>query len=632
MPNEQKVIRKLRAILSADVKGYSLLMADDEIHTIQTLKAYRSLMSDLIQQHSGRVVDNPGDNLLADFSSAVDAAECAVQIQNRLKKENAKFVEDKRLQFRIGVNIGDVVQDGECIYGDGVNITARIEGLAEAGGICVSRSAYDQVKGKLELGFDYIGEHDAKNITEPIRVYKVLLDEAYAGELITQKYKSSKLKWFFVSFAAFCVIGVGILGGLYWRYLYLPTPTNIDPENKMTFDLPQGPSIAVLPFVNMSGDPKQEFFCDGITENIISALSQAPKLFVISRNSTFAYKGRSIKIQEIGHELGVKYVIEGSVQKSIDDIRVTVQLVETIKGNHIWSNIYDRKLEDIFEIQDEITFEILKTMQIVLTDGEKIRHRFENIKDLKSWLKLTKAINLYYLANPTSNNLAQNEVADYLKTDPNNSYAYALLGMTYVLDLWYGSCESPLLCLGKAIEAVRKALQLDANSSDAHSASAMIFFMRKDHERAIAESKIGISLNPNNADAYQVLGVILNYAGRPKEGIEFIRKAIRLNPIPNANYLNSLGFSYLISQEYLKCIDIFEQVLKLNPEFYFAYLGLTIAYVQLELNKEAERSASELLKYRPNFSINKFLKIVPIKSHALLEIARESYLKAGLPE
>jgi len=633
MSNETgRVTRKLRAILSADVKGYSLLMADDEVHTIETLKKYRNLMSDLITQCSGRVVDNPGDNLLAEFSSAVDAVECAVEIQKKLKKENARFIEARRLDFRIGINIGDIIQEDDRIYGEGINVAARVEGLAEAGGICISRSAYDQVKRKLDLGFDYIGQHDAKNITEPIRVYKVLQDEPHAGKLITQKNKASKLKWFFLTFVAFIVISVGILGGLYWNYLYLPSPINIDPEDEMAFDLPRGPSIAVLPFDNMSGDPKQEFFCDGITENIISSLSQAPKLFVISRNSAFTFKGRSIKIQQIGHELGVNYVIEGSVQKSIDDIRVTVQLVETSKGNHIWSNIYDRKLEDIFEIQDEITFEVLKAMQIVLTDGEKIRHRFDKIRDLKSWLKLNKALNLYYLATPTSNNLAKNEVEEFLETHPNNSYAYTLLGMIYVLDLWYGACESPLFCLGKATEAVRKALQLDANSSDAHSTSASIFFMRKEHEKAIAEAKIGISLNPNNADAYQTLGVILNYAGRSKEGVEFIRKAIKLNPIPNANYLHSLGFSHLVSQEYKKAIDIAQQVIEINPEFYFTYLTLTVSYVQLGLNKEAEKSASELLKYRPNFSVNAFLKIVPMKDQTLIEIARESFLKAGLPE
>ena len=295
MPNDQKVTRKLRAILSADVKGYSLLMADDEVHTIQTLKAYRSLMSDLINQHSGRVVDNPGDNLLSEFSSAVDAVECAVEIQKKLKKENAKFVEDRRLQFRIGVNIGDIVHDGDRIYGSGVNVAARIEGIAEPGGICISRNTYDHVKDKLDLGFDYLGEHEVKNIEEPVRVYKVLMG--------TESHK---------------------------------------PLVEEELGLPDKPSIAVLPFTNMSGDPDQEYFSDGLTEQIISGLCKVRDLFVIARNSSFAYKDKSISIKQIASELGVKYILEGSVQRAGDRVRITAQLIDATTDYHMWSKSYDR--------------------------------------------------------------------------------------------------------------------------------------------------------------------------------------------------------------------------------------------------------------------------------------------------
>jgi adenylate cyclase len=266
MPAEQKVIRKLRAILRADVKGYSLLMADDEVSTIQKLKAYRLIMSNLINQHSGRVIDSPGDNLLAEFSSAVDAVECAVEIQKHLKKENDRSVKDKRLLFRIGVNIGDVVHDGDRIYGHGVNVAARIEGLADHGGIGVSRSAYDQVKGKVDLKFRYLGEHEVKNIEEPVRVYKVIANGQDSGRYVEKKWKLFKPKWLFAFLAAVIVIISGVSGGLYWKYFYLPSPSEIDPEDKMTFDLPKGPTIAVLPFDNMTGNPKQEFLSDGITE------------------------------------------------------------------------------------------------------------------------------------------------------------------------------------------------------------------------------------------------------------------------------------------------------------------------------------------------------------------------------
>jgi adenylate cyclase len=260
--------RKLAAIISADVKGYSLLLADDEAFTIKTLKEYRGIMSNCIEQHNGRVVDSPGDNLLAEFSSAVDAVHCAVEIQKKLKKENERLVADKRLIFRIGVNIGDIVQDGDHIYGSGVNVAARIEGIADPGGICLSRSAYDQVKEKLDFTFEYVGEHEAKNIKEPVRVYKVLMDSES------------------------------------------PKPLMDEP-----LEIPEKPSIAVLPFVNMSGDPDQEYFSDGLTEHIINGLCKVLNLFVIARNSSFAYKGKSVNIQQVGKELGVRYILEGSVQR-----------------------------------------------------------------------------------------------------------------------------------------------------------------------------------------------------------------------------------------------------------------------------------------------------------------------------
>ena len=310
--NKDKTIRKLRAILSADVKGYSLLMADDEAFTIHTLKEYRNIMSICIKQHAGRIVDNPGDNVLAEFSSAVDAVQCAVEIQKKLKKENDRLVEDKRLEFRIGINIGDVVHDDDRIYGSGVNVAARIEGIADPGGICISRNAYDHVKDKLDLGFDCLGEHEVKNIKEPVRVYRVLMD--------------------------------------------IESPKPLVEEH---LELPDKPSIAVLPFTNMSGDPSQEYFSDGMTEQIINGLCKVSNLFVIGRNSSFVYKGKSIGTKLIAKELGVKYILEGSVQRAGGRVRITAQLIDAITDYHMWSETYDRDLEDIFALQDEITMKLI---------------------------------------------------------------------------------------------------------------------------------------------------------------------------------------------------------------------------------------------------------------------------------
>ena len=344
MPTDQdKVIRKLRAILCADVKGYSLLMADDEAFTIKTLKEYRNIMSVHIQQHTGRVVDAPGDNMLAEFASAVEAVQCAVEIQKALNMKNENFPEDKRLQFRIGVNIGDIVQDGDSIYGAGVNVAARIEGLADPGGVCISRNAYDHIKDKLKLGYEYLGEHEVKNIKDPVRVYKVLLDPEDAGKLIGEEPTRIRKKWV----VPVVIVAAIILTSLAWYFIQGVIKPDIEPASldRMAYPLPDKPSIAVLPFDNMSGDPEQGYFSDGLTEQIISALSKVAYLFVIARNSTFTYKGKPVKMQQVAEELGVRYVLEGSVQKAGDRVRITVQLIDALKGHHLWSERYDRKSE-----------------------------------------------------------------------------------------------------------------------------------------------------------------------------------------------------------------------------------------------------------------------------------------------
>ena len=370
MPTDQdKVIRKLRAILSADVKGYSLLMADDEAFTIQTIKEYRNIMSNCIEQHNGRVVDSPGDNILAEFASAVDAVQCAVEIQKQLKKENDRLVEDKRLEFRIGVNIGDVVHDGDRIYGDGVNIAARIEGLADPGGVCVSRSAYDQIKKKLGFEYAYLGEQLVKNIDEPVRIYKVLMAPLDAGKPIGVKTKPSTKRWVWPLTAAVLVL----LGIVTWQFYQKTITPEFEPasiENKV-HPLPDKPSVAVLPFNNLSNDPEQEFFTDGMTDELITNLSKISGLLVISRNSSFVYKGKTVPIKQVANELKVKYVLEGSIQRAGDRVRIRAQLIDGVSDHHLWAESYDAVMENIFDLQDEITKKIAAVLEVKLTVREQ---------------------------------------------------------------------------------------------------------------------------------------------------------------------------------------------------------------------------------------------------------------------
>ncbi|MGD9078768.1 MAG: adenylate/guanylate cyclase domain-containing protein, partial [Desulfobacterales bacterium] len=326
--------RKLTAILSADVIGYSRLMRDDEEATVRDLAAHRVLISSIIQQNHGRVVDSPGDNILAEFASVVDAVNGAIKIQDEIKKSNADIPQDRRMEFRIGINLGDVIEEEERIYGDGVNIAARVEGLAAGGGIAISGTVYEHIKDKLSLGYHYLGEQEVKNISEPVRVYRLLTEPADAGKMIGEE-KAKSRKWLWAASGVIALILLAVGGFAIWNYYFRLSFEPVSEED-MALPLPDKPSVAVMPFSNI-GEPEQEYIADGITEHIITALARNPYLFVIASNSTFTYKGKSVKIQRVSRELGVRYVVEGSVQKSGDRIRITAQLIDATRGKHIWA-------------------------------------------------------------------------------------------------------------------------------------------------------------------------------------------------------------------------------------------------------------------------------------------------------
>ncbi|MBT8351442.1 MAG: adenylate/guanylate cyclase domain-containing protein, partial [Deltaproteobacteria bacterium] len=334
--SQDRTKRKLSAILSADVKGYSRLMGEDELATITTIKEYREVFKTLIDHYNGRVVDSPGDNLLAEFSSVVDAVECAVEIQENLHVENAALSQNRRMEFRIGINLGDVIEDGESIYGEGINIAARLEGTAEGGGICISGTAYDQVKNKLSLDFQFLGKQAVKNISYPVRIYRVRPKPKTTSEKISHKRKNPGQQ----RKMALGVVSILIIAVAAWaifNFYLRPDHKQVASVEKIKLPLPDKPSIAVLPFANLSRDPGQEYFADGISENIITALSHIREMFVIARNSTFTYKGKHVKVQQVGEELGVRYVLEGSVQRAGDQIRVTAQLIDATTGHHLWA-------------------------------------------------------------------------------------------------------------------------------------------------------------------------------------------------------------------------------------------------------------------------------------------------------
>jgi adenylate cyclase len=621
--------RKLTAILSADVKGYSRLMQDDEEATVRTITAYREVMTDHIQGHDGRVVDAKGDNVLAEFSSVVDAVRCGVAVQKELKEKNNNLSENKRMEFRIGINLGDVIEEGDTIYGDGVNIAARLEGLSEGGGICISGAAFDQIGKKLPLGYEYRGEQTVKNIEKPVRVYKVLMEPEYAGKVIgREKPKMKQWRWAAIGGMVVLIVVAGILA--VWHHYLRPQfePAKVE---KMAFPLPEKPSIAVLPFVNMSEDPNQEYFSDGITEDIITTLSKIPRLFVIARNSTFTYKGKPVKIQKVSEDLGVRYVLEGSVRKSGERVRITAQLIDATMGHHLWAEKYDRDLKDIFALQDEVTKKIVRALVVKLTEDERKLLVHKKTGSLEAYDHILRGIDYFLRMTGEENAAARGMFKRAIELDADYAVAYSWLGWTYWMEWSFEWSQDPT-SLDRALELAQRALSLDDSLSDAHALLGKVYLWKKQYDQAISELEKTVALDPNDADGLAGLGEILYFAGRPEEAIELIKKAIRLNPIPPVWYFHGLGHAYYLAGHYNEAIAALKRTLNRNPNFWPAHVYLAASYIELGLVADARAEAAKILRINPRFSFEGKKQKLPYKDQSVVERLEESLRKAGLPD
>lgn len=622
--------RKLTAILSADVKGYSRLMGEDEEATVRTITAHRKVITSVIQKYRGRVVDSPGDNILAEFVSVVDAVQSAVEIQEVIRAKNAELPEGRKMEFRIGINLGDVIQEGERIYGDGVNIAARVEGLADPGGICISGSAYEQIENKLALGYEYIGEHTVKNIVKPIRAYRVPTGPETLQKVTEERRPASG--WQRAALAVFIALVVVAGGVAIWKSYRpsTPPPTEVASVEKMALALPDKPSIAVLPFNNLSEDPKQEYFSDGLTDEIITALSGIQKLFVIARNSTFTYKGKPVKVQQVSEELGVRYVLEGSVRKAGDKIRISAQLIDALDGHHLWAKRYDRNLSDIFAVQDEITKKIVTAMQVKLTEGEQARAVAKGTNNLEAYLKYLQAHELIYRLNIQSIALGKQLAEEAIALDPEYAPAYYALGKVHMLDVWLGTSESPKASMAKAMELVQKAIALDDKNADAHAFLGFLYSMIRKHDKALALGEKAVALNPNSAESHMRYGKILTFASRYEESIPELKTAIRLNPIPPNLYLYSLGISYCWTGQYEEAIAWCEKAVRREPNSFFARFFMAMAYSLSGRDEEARVEAAEVLRIHPKFSLEKFAKRCTYKKKTDCERLISALRKAGL--
>jgi len=563
--------QKLTAILSADVKDYSRLLSQDRVGTIKTLNAHREMFTNFVTQYDGHIVDMPGDNILAAFESVSDAVNCAVEIQRNLAERNAEMPSARMMQWRIGINLGDVVEEGDRIYGDGVNIAARIESLADGGGICISGTVYDQVVNKLGLEYEFLGEQEVKNIERPVRIYRILSFPGGAAHSVVKAKGDVTRKWRNTALTLVAVVVLCVGAVVIWNY-------NSRSEIQSTgVIVPEKPSIAVLPFTNMSDDPEQEYFSDGMTEEIINLLSKSQSILVIARNSTFTYKGKPVKVQQVSQELGAKYVLEGSVRKVGDKIRITAQLIDATTGNHIWSEKYDKELKDIFALQDEIAQQIAINLLAEYKESEFTRIRRIPTDNLTAHDSYMRGLEQIYKFTKEANTKARDYFERAMKIDPMYADAYAFCGLTYLFDREFGWNRDPQI-IKKVYEFALKAIDLDKTNARARYLMAWVYNMQNKIEQAISELNRAISLNPNDDDSYMLLGRVLSAAGRHEEGIELLETTIRLNPLHHADVIYSLGRVYEGAGQYEDAIEAYKKAILRDPNYFPAYQQLSLVY------------------------------------------------------
>jgi len=624
--------RKLTTVFSADVVGYSRLMGEDEAETVRTLEAYKQVMFSLIKQHRGRVIDSPGDNILAEFASVVDAVQCGVAAQKELQARNAGLPESRRMEFRIGINLGDVIEEGDRIYGDGVNIAARLEALAEPGGICISKTAFDHIEAKLPLGYHFLGEQTVKNIAKPVGAYKVLMEpRVTVGE---EREEAGVIPFWRrkAGIAGAIAVLVVIIGVVVWNVYLRPPPIEPASVEKMAYPLPEKPSIAVLPFENLSGDPQQEYISDGISEAIINALSNVPRMFVIARNSSFTYRGKPVKVQQVAEELGVRYVLEGSVQRSGEKMRVTAQLIDAIKGHHLWSERYDVDMDDLLALQDKIALNILVETQVKLTEGEQARLVKKETNNLKAYEKYLEASTYYYRTNREDMFKARQLYEEAIKLDPNFSGAYRGIAATHFWDAARKWSQDPDKSWHLATEYAQKALAMDENNW-----GNLLFWSRivdgnGEHEKAIEICRHVLELNPNSAIAYFALAGTLFNAGRYGEAIPLHEKALRLNPFPPAMYYRNSALYYWFAGRYEDGIAASKKALRINPNDITTFRNLAAIHAVLGNDKEARGAAAEVLRLDPSFTIEREFRTIGWKDREGMERFKDALRKAGLPD
>ncbi len=628
--------RRLSAILSADVEGYSRLMREDEEATVHTITKYRTAMTHIINQYRGRVVDSPGDNILAEFTSVVDAVNCGVELQRELAERNAELPENRRMQFRIGINLGDVLEEGKRIYGDGVNIAARMESLAKAGEICISGTVYDAVESKIGLSYEYLGEQEVKNIDKPVRAYRVLSLPGAAAHRVVKAKRAVGKTWRHVVVAIVAILIVGAALAVWHFYLRTsPTSEEVASVKKMAVPLPDKPSIVVLPFANMSEDSKQEYFSDGITEDIITDLSKVSGLFVIARNSSFSYKGKQMKVQDVAKDLGVRYVLEGSVRRAGNRLRITAQLIDAKTGNHMWAERYDREVKDIFTVQDEVARNVVSELAVTLKANESERLYRKHTENIEAYELYLGIIREYWPPEKKEDHLKALELCKRLvELDPNFAGAYQLPSFFLSMGLRFGYSTSPREDAEKALELAQKAVSLDDTFAPSYNALASAYLMKGQHEDALAAATAAVRIEPGGYNSNMFHGFYLHWMGRGEEAVKALKRAQQLNPKylddPVSWMLDFMGFACFVAGRYEESIEAMKKAIDRHGPFILREAFLTAAYSELGRDEEAKEMARQLLKRYPKFSLKSWKYAKTYKNPEDTERLLNALRKAGL--
>ncbi len=590
---EERVNRKLAAILAADVVGYSRLMGADEAGTLTALKRHREAVFDpAVAAHHGRIVKLIGDGTIVEFPSVVDAVNCALSIQRSAALPPDQNGAPSIIVLRIGINLGDVIIEADDIYGDGVNIAARLEPLAQPGGICISSIVNESIGNRVDVHFQDGGDIQVKNIDRPIRIWRWHPD--------------------------------------------MPAVSGAAPKPAASANGQQHKaataSIAILPFTNMSGDPEQEYFSDGISEDIITDLSKIAGLTVIARNSSFTYKGRAVDVRTVGRELGVASVLEGSIRRAGQRVRITAQLIDTSNGGHLWADRYDRDLTDIFEVQDDVTHRIVDALKITLSPTEQAQRSETKASDLEAYELSLRAREV--LLGPTKNretfDRARKLFLQALELDPNFAKAYAGLGFAYMFDYQNRWSDNPDASLGLAKEYAERAIEKDPKEALAHAVAAVTATFRRDIDRAQSEIDIALSLNPNMAMAYNIQGGIRIYLGRPEEAIPLIERAMRLDPATNQQFLHFLGMANLLAGKYETAAAALRERIRLVPNTDFSRSLLASALGYLGQVDEARRVWRELKEINPKYSFLEHLGRLPFRNEEEAQRITDGLKKAGV--